>query len=41
MSVILAEQCMVDDVVCVQDRYAEFTSEFSLGAFKEKAKCYW
>ena len=34
MGVIFAEQCMVNDAVCVQERYAEFTSDFSPGAFK-------
>ncbi len=32
MSVIIAELNEVDDVVCVQERYAKFTLEFSLGA---------
>ena len=31
MGVIIAEQCMVDAVVCIRERYAEFTSEFSRG----------
>ena len=36
MGVIIAEQCMVGSVACVQDRCAEFTSEFLLGALKRK-----
>ncbi len=36
MGVIIAEQCMVGGVACVQDRCAEFTSDFGLGALKRK-----
>ncbi len=36
MGVIIAEQCMVGSVACVQDRCAEFISDFGLGALKSK-----
>ena len=34
MGVIFDAKSKVDSVVCVQERYAKFASEFSLGAFK-------